>query len=652
MQRDRIAASVVFAAVFLAALRHLHPAFRLDDSPETIAAAAALGVQHMPGYPLITLIGRLAVALPVGGVALRVNLVAALLVALCAAGIGFAVTAFFPTPAGTAAGAAAGLLFASCGPVQETALSAKGAIYALNLLVTLALIRGTVRRAPSHRLAWLAGLGLANHWMSVVCWFPLGLASRAAWTARRAATGAVFLLLGLSLYLQLPLSAMRQPVWGDPATARGLVAILLRTDVAGQAAARPAGTVALQLGWNALEPVRASGIPFMLLGLAGAVALARHRPQTAGLAGLGCLVTLIAVAAGANPIHHRTGERVLWFTEPFLLPWLGVFSIAAGAGLLLARTPLRPGARRWFWAGALACPLLTLGLTRAVHDHSADYLGWDFGHNALDGLPRPGVMLAEADFSAWPALALCTAGDPGPKHALVLTRPFLERDWGWRRAARQCPALQAVGITGLDPDARAAALSTVLVRTVPVWHLGDSGYPSVALRQRLVGLSGPVLPPGAPRLAVREGETARWFARARLRGLYGTTPPKDPLTLVTLDQYVLARSRPAEAARTGGRIAEAVAGFRLATTLPGLFVRAQTLRNLGLGCALLGDDAGAERAFAAAARLRPADANLWANAGIACQRQGKSAEARVWLTAALRIDPAHAGARAALAALP
>lgn len=652
MQRDRIAAVAVFAAVWLPALRHAHPAFRLDDSPETIAAAAVLGVQHMPGYPLITLLGRLAAALPAGGMTLRVNGLAALLIAVCAARMVAAVTAFFRTPAGTAAGMAAGLLFASTGLAQDTALSAKGAIYALNLLLTLELVRGAVRGAPAPHLGWLAGLGLANHWMSVACWFPLAWLSREAWSARRTATTAVFVLLGVSAYLQLPLSAAREPAWGDPATARGFIAAVLRADVAGQAAARPPGTVALQLGWNVLEPVRTAGIPFMLLGLAGAVALARHRPRAAGLVALGCLVTLAAVAAGANPVHHRTGELVLWFTEPFLLSWLGVFSVAAGAGLLVARAALPLRARPWLAVAAVAWPLVTLGLTRAAHDHSADYLGWDFGCNALDGLPRPAVLLADADFSAWPALALCDAVEPGPDRTLLLTGPLFERDWGWRRATRRFPALRTIPVAGVSADQRAARLIDLVGRTTPVWHLGESGYRSIAGRARLVGLSGPVLPPGAPRLPVQEAETSRWFARARLRGLYGAAPPKDPLTLVTLDQYMLARSRPAEAARTRGRIAEAVAGFRVAARLPGLFVRAQTLRNLGLGCAIEGDDAGAEQAFAAAARLRPNDADLWTNAGIACRHQGKNAEARAWLRAALRIDPAHAAARAALAALP
>ncbi len=44
-------------------LRTLSPAFPPNDSPETIAAAWSLGIQHPPGYPLATLLGRVAIVL-------------------------------------------------------------------------------------------------------------------------------------------------------------------------------------------------------------------------------------------------------------------------------------------------------------------------------------------------------------------------------------------------------------------------------------------------------------------------------------------------------------------------------------------------------------------------------------------------------------
>ena len=75
----------LFLAAFIYLLFGLNPSFYADDSPETITAAATLGVPHPPGYPLLTLMGRLASLLPLGGIPLRVNLLSAFLAALICA---------------------------------------------------------------------------------------------------------------------------------------------------------------------------------------------------------------------------------------------------------------------------------------------------------------------------------------------------------------------------------------------------------------------------------------------------------------------------------------------------------------------------------------------------------------------------------------
>ena len=79
--------SALFALTALALwgvyVRTASPAFPPDDSPETITAAATLGIQHPPGYPLATLLGRVAVAaIPLGPPAVRVDLLSALLAVL------------------------------------------------------------------------------------------------------------------------------------------------------------------------------------------------------------------------------------------------------------------------------------------------------------------------------------------------------------------------------------------------------------------------------------------------------------------------------------------------------------------------------------------------------------------------------------------
>src|SRR5208282_1764726 len=72
----------IFVAAFVFLLVGLNPTFYADDSPETITAAATLGVPHPPGYSLLTLLGRLASLFPLGGIPFRVNLLSAFLAAL------------------------------------------------------------------------------------------------------------------------------------------------------------------------------------------------------------------------------------------------------------------------------------------------------------------------------------------------------------------------------------------------------------------------------------------------------------------------------------------------------------------------------------------------------------------------------------------
>ena len=68
----------------------LAPTTAMWDASEYITAAYTLGIPHPPGNPLFVLLGRVASLLPLGGVAYRVNLLAAVCSAL-AAGIWFLV---------------------------------------------------------------------------------------------------------------------------------------------------------------------------------------------------------------------------------------------------------------------------------------------------------------------------------------------------------------------------------------------------------------------------------------------------------------------------------------------------------------------------------------------------------------------------------
>jgi hypothetical protein len=84
------AAAVTAGAVLVLYVITLAPTTAMWDASEYITAAYTLGIPHPPGNPLFVLLGRVASLLPIGSVAYRVNLLAAVCSAL-AAGIWFLV---------------------------------------------------------------------------------------------------------------------------------------------------------------------------------------------------------------------------------------------------------------------------------------------------------------------------------------------------------------------------------------------------------------------------------------------------------------------------------------------------------------------------------------------------------------------------------
>ena len=84
------AAAIAALTVLALYVVTLAPSTAMWDASEYITAAYTLGIPHPPGNPLFVLLGRVASLLPIGGVAYRINLLAALSSA-AAAGVWFLV---------------------------------------------------------------------------------------------------------------------------------------------------------------------------------------------------------------------------------------------------------------------------------------------------------------------------------------------------------------------------------------------------------------------------------------------------------------------------------------------------------------------------------------------------------------------------------
>lgn len=246
------------------------------DSGEFVASTWLMGVPHPPGHPLHTLSSLPLTFLPVGNLALRVNLASALWTSVSTGLLAWtlrriALTAGVPRGRASLGAMLTAVLTATSYALWFQAVRAE--VYALHLAVAAAVTAIAVemelraagpwpQEGPSQSpersaapqdgeasdddgqpdatqrqqvadprllmaLAFGLGLGLANHHYLVVFIGPPILAmmlARAAW--RRVllsgsglrATG--FGLLGLATYAMLPLRAARDPMvnWGDPDT--------------------------------------------------------------------------------------------------------------------------------------------------------------------------------------------------------------------------------------------------------------------------------------------------------------------------------------------------------------------------------------------------------------------------------------------------
>ena len=195
------------------------------DGGDLTTASRTLGVPHPPGYPTYTLLGWLFTRLPLGSIAYRTNLLSA----VCAASVIFFVFKItqelqpegersLVIPLATSSILAFATLFWSQAVITEVYTLL--AFFAAFILWSLLRYRNGAGSWALWLAATMMGLGLGNH-LSLVFILPATLvllwSERGRWLRLSVILPLIgFFLLGLSVYIYLPLAASREPSvnWG------------------------------------------------------------------------------------------------------------------------------------------------------------------------------------------------------------------------------------------------------------------------------------------------------------------------------------------------------------------------------------------------------------------------------------------------------
>ena len=509
---DLLIAGLLTLATFGLYLMTLAPTALRSDSGEFHVMPWVLGVAHAPGYPLLTLLGRLAMLLPVGDPAYRVNLLDAAAAAAAAGLVYLAVVELtrraVAIPAAGRAGGLAGALALGLGSIywqQSLVGGPRPFTFFFTALLLWLLFRWGNRRSTAAllALAFAAGLALTHHPNQIILYpalalYLVGSEPRLLLRLRLLLSAALAFALPLLLYLYLPLRSAMDPPLGatNLAEPRELLIYLTAANYQDAVLNNCTGSRLIQLQRYLVFFTLQFGALAPLAALGGLLTLGR-----APLAGLALLYTFLT-----NATFGICSSLAM---PDYVMPSFIAAAIWLGAGLAwpldwLSRLAL-PRART-LPAAVVGLVAISLGLWQALASaprlsmagRSADF------ERARAGLAQtlPNAVI----LSDWESItplwyAQRTLGlNPSTKTALITAPPGSDR---WvvevERAIEGRPVVMAQRTPALDGVFRAFPIGPLFeVQTARIFEESRVGlrWPSRTMELLSYRLDRPTAAPG------------------------------------------------------------------------------------------------------------------------------------------------------------
>lgn len=419
------------------------------DGGDLIAAAMTWGVPHPSGYPTYCLLGRLYALLPLGNIARRFNLFSAASAALAIALLSLAIERALRRSVGRARWREACIALiiawaAACAPLfWSQAIIAE--VYALNACFFAALLYIAQRDDwLEHSNAWatlgvLLGLGLGAHLTLALAAPGLAIMIWSRITRRRLVAGALGALLGLGVYLYLPLAARSDPPinWGNPRTWDAFGWLVSGRLYHGYALALPWSALPARLAaWAQLwgQQYGWLGLAMSLLGLASWRRSGWRCPFWAS--------TITFTLYSAYALFYDTADSYVYLVPAYLVAALW---LAEGARLTLAML-LGPAPRREALVTAVALlalsaiPIGSLVRSYPALDLSRDHIASDWVADVLDQAPDEALLITGRDDHTF-ALDYARWVERRRLDLCLVDGELLYQPWYIEQLAQRCPDL-------------------------------------------------------------------------------------------------------------------------------------------------------------------------------------------------------------------
>ncbi|XP_075388500.1 protein O-mannosyl-transferase TMEM260 isoform X2 [Tenrec ecaudatus] len=458
----------VFAAVATVFTLTLPPSVPGGDSGELITAASELGVAHPPGYPLFTLMAKLAIVLfPSGSVAYRVNLLCGLFGAVAAALLFFTV---FRLSGSCAGGALAAGVFAFSRLAWQWSVTAE--VFSLNNLFVGLLLALTVHfeqaataqeRSKIAKIgAFCCGLSLCNqhtivlYVLCIIPWILLRLLRE-----KELSLGALLKLglsfcVGLLPYLYLPISSYLNHArwtWGDQTTVLGFLTHFLREEYGTFSLAK--SEIGSSMSTILLSQVTSmrTELSFNIQALAVWANLCSVRKDRPNLSliwlftGMCCIYSLFFAWRANLDISKPLFMGVV---ERFWLQSNAVVAVLAGVGLAALVSESQRvlnnsmGLRCLEWLSAAIFVTYQIYSNYSICNQRTNYVVDTFAKNLLASMPQDAIILLRGDLPGNALRYMHYCEGLRPDISLV-DQEMMTYEWYLPKMARHLPGVNFPG---------------------------------------------------------------------------------------------------------------------------------------------------------------------------------------------------------------
>ncbi|XP_042538479.1 transmembrane protein 260 isoform X2 [Dipodomys spectabilis] len=429
----------VFAAVAAVFTLTLPPSVPGGDSGELITAAHELGVAHPPGYPLFTLVAKLAMILfPFGSIAYRVNLLCGLFGAVAASLLFFTV---FRLSGSYAGGILAAGVFSFSRLTWQWSIAAE--VFSLNNLFVGLLMALTVHfeeaatakeRSKIAKIgAFCCGLSLCNqhtillYVLCIIPWILSQLLKEKELSPSCLLTLTLSFSAGLLPYVYLPISSYinhARWTWGDQTTLRGFLTHFLREEY---------GTFSLA------KSEIGSSISTILLD--------RQTPSLVRLfTAMFCIYSLFFAWRANLDISKPLFMGVV---ERFWMQSNAVVAVLAGVGLsaLVSETNRvlnSSGLQHLEWLSATLFVVYQLYSNYSICDQRTNNVIDKFAKNLLDSMPHDAIILLRGDLPGNSLRYMHYCEGLRPDISLV-DQEMMTYEWYLPKMARHLPGVHFPG---------------------------------------------------------------------------------------------------------------------------------------------------------------------------------------------------------------